>query len=92
MLTSLSQALGVNHVNTLLGISRESMAGMKTLVVAVAAAVMVGAWYLGLWILMFGGWVAFERYKDGTRKDRIVIRLIVLLVAVFMWAETTFRK
>ena len=57
----------------------------------VAAVLMVGFWFVSLWSLMLVGWYAVDRYKDGDRKDRRVIGFVVLLVAVFLWAVTTFR-
>lgn len=65
---------------------------MKFLLELVAVPLMVAVWYVGLWALMFGGWIAFERYKDGNGKDRTVVNCVLLLLAVYMWAATTFRK
>jgi hypothetical protein len=57
----------------------------------VAAVLMVGFWFVSLWTLMLVGWYAVDRYENGDRKKRRVIGFVVLLVAVFLWAVTTFR-
>jgi hypothetical protein len=55
------------------------------------AVLMVGLWFLGLCTLMVGAWCAVDRYMNGTQKDRRVIGFTVLLLAVSLWAATTFR-
>jgi hypothetical protein len=58
---------------------------------AASVAIMVGFWFLLLWTLMLGAWCAVDRYQNGTQKDRRVIGSLVLLLAVSLWAITTFR-
>jgi hypothetical protein len=67
-----------------------SMAGMW-LLEAASVVFVVGLWFMGLVTLMMGAWCAVDRYKGGTRKDRIVIGSSVLLLSVILWGITTLR-
>ena len=64
---------------------------MNLIIGVVSVIFVVGFWFVGIVPLMMGAWCAVDRYKDGTRKDRIVIGSTVFLLAVVLWAVTTFR-
>ena len=46
---------------------------MNLIIGVVSVIFVVGFWFVGIVTLMMGAWCAVDRYKDGTRKDRIVI-------------------
>jgi hypothetical protein len=56
-----------------------------------SSVLVVAVWFFGLCTLMVGAWCAVDRYNRGSQKDRRVIGSMVLLLAVVLWALTTFR-